>query len=263
VKKTASFDNTTLPENAQNYNKYAYVLNNPLKYTDPSGNMSQHYIVQTNMYAEMSRIALQLSATRQEAWGNMKAQVGGGSLLGNMYLAIAIFSGSGGGGGGIMPATADAPDGGDGGDGGEIDFLIGISFDFTFATPYGGYAYEIGWIQSATGLPISRLFESTGNAFGAEISASFNVFILIPTTSSFEIEDIEGLGYSWDVTYIGSITIASDGTPSYPEDKIGNSFFAFKVGIGLGAGVVSTSKTDTHLLGTFFNYLGGFNYVYF
>ena len=24
------------PENTQNYNRYAYVLNNPLKYTDPA-----------------------------------------------------------------------------------------------------------------------------------------------------------------------------------------------------------------------------------
>lgn len=26
------------PTNTQNYNQYGYVLNNPLKYTDPSGN---------------------------------------------------------------------------------------------------------------------------------------------------------------------------------------------------------------------------------
>jgi hypothetical protein len=72
--------------------------------------MSQHYIVQTNMYAEMSRIALQLSANRQDAWNEMKAQVGSGSLLGNMYLGLAVFGSlhSGGSGSGV------APDGGDG-----------------------------------------------------------------------------------------------------------------------------------------------------
>ncbi|RLQ21343.1 hypothetical protein DWB85_13535 [Seongchinamella sediminis] len=28
---------TQAPENGQNYNRYTYVFNNPLKYTDPSG----------------------------------------------------------------------------------------------------------------------------------------------------------------------------------------------------------------------------------
>ncbi len=28
---------TQAPENAQNYNRYTYAYNNPLKYTDPSG----------------------------------------------------------------------------------------------------------------------------------------------------------------------------------------------------------------------------------
>ncbi len=28
-----------MPDNTQNFNRYSYVLNNPLKYTDPSGNL--------------------------------------------------------------------------------------------------------------------------------------------------------------------------------------------------------------------------------
>ncbi len=28
-----------MPDNSQNFNRYSYCLNNPLKYTDPSGNM--------------------------------------------------------------------------------------------------------------------------------------------------------------------------------------------------------------------------------
>ena len=31
---------TQAPENGQNYNRYTYANNNPLKYTDPSGNTS-------------------------------------------------------------------------------------------------------------------------------------------------------------------------------------------------------------------------------
>lgn len=28
-----------MPDNSQNFNRYSYCLNNPLKYTDPSGNL--------------------------------------------------------------------------------------------------------------------------------------------------------------------------------------------------------------------------------
>ena len=37
VRRETYFGDCKSPDNSQNFNRYAYCLNNPLKYTDPSG----------------------------------------------------------------------------------------------------------------------------------------------------------------------------------------------------------------------------------
>lgn len=40
------------PGNTQNYNRYGYVLNNPLKYTDPSGWLTEEQIAAEKLRAQ-------------------------------------------------------------------------------------------------------------------------------------------------------------------------------------------------------------------
>ena len=50
------------PNNAQNYNRYTYVLNNPLKYTDPSGEKWWHWLLGEILTGGMVSIAIATAA---------------------------------------------------------------------------------------------------------------------------------------------------------------------------------------------------------
>ncbi len=54
---------TQAPENVQNYNRFSYVLNNPLKYTDPSGYQLRQMQCQDNCMGETGVTARDLSGT--------------------------------------------------------------------------------------------------------------------------------------------------------------------------------------------------------
>lgn len=85
------------PSNAQNYNKYSYVLNNPLKFTDPSGYRGQRvYRLQApDMLAENRK----LNMDREAAWQKMKGQESGDGFF---ALLSVLYGGGTGGGGGDM-----------------------------------------------------------------------------------------------------------------------------------------------------------------
>ncbi|KAF5031483.1 hypothetical protein DSECCO2_627310 [anaerobic digester metagenome] len=92
------------PSNAQNYNKYSYVLNNPLKYTDPSGYLYYgNYINRTA--PDMMKMNRMLQMESLQGWLEMKAQSGDGlGQTGNLVLMMLGFAGIDvfGGGGGDM-----------------------------------------------------------------------------------------------------------------------------------------------------------------
>jgi len=96
------------PANAQNYNSYSYVLNNPLKFTDPSGYVYYgNYVTQTA--PDMMKMNRMLQYESLQGWLEMKAQNGEGlGQTGNLMLMMLGFAGTdlfGGGGGGDMFGT--------------------------------------------------------------------------------------------------------------------------------------------------------------
>jgi RHS repeat-associated protein len=58
------------PGNTQNYNRYAYCLNNPLKYTDPSGNLIQLAVIRGGIDAIVNRDLSQADPFKSGTAGN-------------------------------------------------------------------------------------------------------------------------------------------------------------------------------------------------
>ena len=104
------------PDNLQNYNRYSYVLNNPLAYTDPSGNKLRA--------AEMRY----LDGGDGDGWGAALGRYGGG-------ISSTFFSGSSSGGGfggpGVMNGTG----------------LGGVYYDWNSGTyrSTDGWNDNVGW----------------------------------------------------------------------------------------------------------------------
>jgi len=80
------------PSNAQNYNKYSYVLNNPLKFTDPSGYVMQPISHRINVFDLLDQNR-SLNLDREAHW---QAMHGGGD---ETYAFLSVLCGGGGGGG--------------------------------------------------------------------------------------------------------------------------------------------------------------------
>lgn len=77
------------PTNSQNFNRYSYCLNNPLKYTDPSGNIYgiDDFVIVSAIFAAGSS-ALMASATDQNVWAAVgKSLVTSAVCYGASYLA--------------------------------------------------------------------------------------------------------------------------------------------------------------------------------
>lgn len=80
------------PYNTQNYNRYGYVLNNPLKYTDPSGEIIWAAIAVAAIYGAVAGGAAYVAHAVQTGnwnWGQFGMSVLGGALVGGITGMVA------------------------------------------------------------------------------------------------------------------------------------------------------------------------------
>lgn len=246
------------PANPQNYNRYSYVLNNPLKYTDPSGYIrdKKRYkpkLVPRGTQDELIDIfndPFDYGEYWDNLWGN---NADGDDGFGGGSGGGCAGSGGGRGGGGEFGSCGSSPGVGD------PPVLIGVSVDATIASPGGGYSVAAGWIFNPKDYPLnSKLFYSYGVAYGLEASLQVNVFVLVPEGIDFNINDFEGLSWNWSLTYFMSLTFSGDSQTGYPEDIVGQKYKVYQVGYGVGGGNVSGIKMNTKFVGNFMFIPGGF-----
>lgn len=149
------------PDNSQNFNRYAYCLNNPLKYTDPSGEVA---VVDDIIAAAI--VGAIINGFVQTASGNVQnfgqwclataiggvagaagAWAGGAAALGTGFVGGAASGGIGGAVGGFANGAANAwMNEGSFGDG----FLCGLSAAGSGALTGGLLGGVIGGINAAT-----------------------------------------------------------------------------------------------------------------
>lgn len=170
-------DFVQMPENSQNFNRYAYCLNNPLKYSDPSGNfvfpavLAVAAIVSFEcgltswaMNRDFGTGAVQGFTTIMFSQGISGTQVIGegfghnvGSLWNEAFRA---------GFHGLWQGFNGQKDGGDF----KTDFLAGFVSSLTGSVVGGGNLVTLGATTLSGGL-VELAFDGTGNAFlrGAKI----------------------------------------------------------------------------------------------
>ncbi|HBG71531.1 MAG: hypothetical protein A2W93_05975 [Bacteroidetes bacterium GWF2_43_63] len=197
------------PSNAQNYNKFSYVLNNPLKFTDPSGYWLQPISHRINLF-DMLDINRDLNLDREAHWQAMHS--GGDETY--AFLAV-LCGGSGSGGGGNMfgpNPTASAPEGED--VTGEV------------VARETGLTYQLGY----------SLIEGVGAFSGFFISYSFivqasNSKYLLSVSASAWAPYVETV--MDNITYFGNVEIYDENGNFVSKETLGADFFDHGSDIGI------------------------------
>jgi len=120
--------------------------------------------------------------------------------------------------------------------------IVGLSIDATLALASLGYTIEGGvYLDDNEG----NQFFSHGQTFGLEASAGFN-FIMIKPKSNFKFTDLEGAGASavYNIGFI-SISIFGNSSPTYSENSVFDTYYGIKIGIGPGAGGSASPNSKT------------------
>jgi len=83
------------PSNAQNYNRYSYCYNNPLKYTDPTGNFAvfDDVVAMTIGAGFGAWQGYRIGAAKGAEGWNMAAYIAGGALIGAAAGEAALYTG--------------------------------------------------------------------------------------------------------------------------------------------------------------------------
>ncbi len=234
---------------AQGLNSYTYCLNNPLKFTDPSGYIlaapPEEMVI---LNADWLKYA---GYHYSSSWFDYEFLIGSGGLsraTTNTQDKITHDPDSGeyvhSNGTVASEEELDALiNGNPSGDEDEkLKRLYGWSIDVVIADG-GGYGIEFGEIYDPnTGKYVQ--FFSHGAAYGFDNSGGVN-FILITPKKGFKLTDLKGNGWGWSAGFTGSYGRSGNSTLNYPEATRFDTYTLNRIGVSAGPGIFNNAPSSS------------------
>ena len=216
------------PTNWQNYNRYGYCLQNPMLYTDPSG----EYLLIDDVIAAVVGGSINLAVNAIN--GNLK----GGNVFESIGRGAAAFgAGAVGGLGALYPECAGWIWGG---------AVVGATNAWLSGANGEGIA-----VGAVTGVMTSWLGGSVGSACGSMALSLCGTSITSPLLSSLAVGAFTGA-----VTHVTCGTLVGMITGESLGDAFCNSFDGIALSMGLGM-AFSAGSQFKHCLDTKTNFLTG------
>jgi hypothetical protein len=189
------------PMNSQNYNRYSYVLNNPMSYTDPSGYLFKALGKFVKKYWRVIAAAAVTYVTAGAAsgwaagWGYATGTVANGAIAGAIAGAAGGFVATGSLRGAFTGAVTGAAFG-----------AIGASFETNGAGHIGSHALTGGILSDLQGGKFGHGFWSAG------LTKAANVNGIVGTTQ----------GVDWDIARIAVAATIGGTISKITGGKFGN-----------------------------------------
>ncbi|MFO7851917.1 MAG: hypothetical protein R6X28_05595 [Bacteroidales bacterium] len=230
-------------------------MNNPLKYTDPTGYKRKKDPCNTDPPDWVKRLRIWWEnflidlLNSRGSGNNTSGSYPSATTISPLAIGYSIYglgaeamtypnNSSGGGGGSNQTKNNDN----------STDIHLGYSGDIALVVgPIGGN-YEMGELSKI------GFFTTKGYSVGLEASFGFNILVLVPK-SSFRVSNYFGETAEFDINLSGiSLALTGDKSQYLINNQWFNSYFLFKFGIGLGAGGSYTPHSFTKKGNSFLEY---------
>ena len=218
------------PDYSQSFNRYSYVMNNPMNLIDLSGYTWEDYEdIPPDVDDELRAILEQSGYTFDEV-------VVIATHLNPMEEIWKMHDGF------EFDREYDVEYNSDQ----SMDNIYGWSVDLTFAVGSFGYSVSLGEIIDNTSNKTQQ-YVTYGPAFGLEISAGVNWITIVPK-ENFKFSDLEGTSWGVDGSYLISLSWSGNSTPNVGGPSTFDSYNMYEFGWGPGVGFSNTPESNTRFV---------------
>ena len=229
------------PDYSQSFNRYSYVMNNPMNLTDKSGFYWEDYDVippGLGLDPEKDRAFIEYLESSGFLLDQVEVVATRLDMSSDEFGTQFWLFHDGFGFDGEFDEEYNSDQ--------SMDNIYGWSIDFTFAVGSFGYSVSLGEVIDNTSNKTQQ-YVTYGPAFGLELSAGVNWVIIFPK-ENFKFYDLEGTSWGVDGSCLNSLSWSGNSTPDVGGPSTFDSYNMYEFGWGPGFGFSNTPESNTRFV---------------